>query len=76
MTNTGWHGQSWPSVGPLIVLGIELIILPLAVVCKLMAVLSTIIGYVTYRPNDLDRQVKNAFDYSKRISLKSKMNEP
>nr|CAD2179324.1 unnamed protein product [Meloidogyne enterolobii] len=29
-------------------------IMAVAVVCKLMAVLATIIGYVTYRPNDLD----------------------
>ncbi|CAK5115674.1 unnamed protein product [Meloidogyne enterolobii] len=40
-------------------------IMAVAVVCKLMAVLATIIGYVTYRPNDLDRQNIYQFLYFK-----------
>jgi hypothetical protein len=28
-----------------------------AVVCKLVSILATIIGYVTYRPNDLDSAI-------------------
>lgn len=28
-----------------------------AIVCKLVSILGTILGYITYRPNDLDNNI-------------------
>ncbi|EJW70616.1 hypothetical protein WUBG_18477 [Wuchereria bancrofti] len=32
-------------------------IMAVAIVCKLVSILGTILGYITYRPNDLDNNI-------------------